>query len=613
MNRRALALAGLALGLGWGGLLAAGHLAGRASLLDRLEAPLVDLRFLLVGPRPAPPDVVIVAIDEEFVQRAGRFPVPRTLVAQLVSRLDEAGARAIGIDLIFAQPDPAGGDGALAEAIRSRRVVLAAAARFDPSSPGRDTPDAAPSARDGIMPMGTLAALARIGFTNVTTDVAGTPRHIPLLLIVAGEPRLSFPLSLAALATGRDAVLAPDRVDVAGTRSRLDLGAHLALRFYGPAGSVATVPASRILDDPGAAGEVRDRVVLIGATVLASGDAFATPFDPALPGVEVLATGLGNLLRGEGLVRTDTVRRLDAATALLLPVATVLILATTTAWVGALAVASLIAAWVAISTIAFASGYWFSMALPLGATIPIAVIYGIARRGLDTRRLRRLSQARRELRRMQPPALADRLERDPGFLAEPVKQQATILFVDLTGFTGLAERIQADRTQDLLLHFHHIVDEEVRKEDGVVLTYMGDGAMAVFGLLSEESKAAGAIRAAMALGGSTPRRLAEALRDAGELTIKVGLHSGPVVVSRLGGESHQHITLSGDTVNVAARLQEVAAEHGALVACSEATISRAGLMAPETEGFGPLQDVPIRGRDHSIRVRMWPAALNPGI
>ena len=77
----------------WGLLLGMNHIDGRASLLDRLEAPLLDLRFQITGPRRAPEDVVVVAIDDETVRRAGTHPLPRSTVAALVSNLADAGAK----------------------------------------------------------------------------------------------------------------------------------------------------------------------------------------------------------------------------------------------------------------------------------------------------------------------------------------------------------------------------------------------------------------------------------------------------------------------------------------------------------------------------------------
>ena len=101
----------------------------------------------------------------------------------------------------------------------------------------------------------------------------------------------------------------------------MDLGYHMPLRFYGPEGSFKRISAAQVLRgglDPEA---LRGKVVVVGVTAAGSGDLFATPFDRVAPGVEVFATAIGNLLAGDGLARTRSTRRIDAAAAVALPVA----------------------------------------------------------------------------------------------------------------------------------------------------------------------------------------------------------------------------------------------------------------------------------------------------
>jgi len=72
------------LSLLWGVFLGARHLDGERTVLDRVEAVSADLRFLLAGERKAPDDLVIVAIDDATIRLAGSWPVPRTVIADLV-------------------------------------------------------------------------------------------------------------------------------------------------------------------------------------------------------------------------------------------------------------------------------------------------------------------------------------------------------------------------------------------------------------------------------------------------------------------------------------------------------------------------------------------------
>ncbi len=86
------------------------------------------------------------------------------------------------------------------------------------------------------------------------------------------------------------------------------------------------------------------------------------------------------------------------------------------------------------------------------------------------------------LQQVQAPGLGNWLARNPGFLAEPVRQDAAVLFIDLSGFTGLSETLGPNATRELLNGFYKLVDEEVAVCGGTITSFMGDGAMILFGL-----------------------------------------------------------------------------------------------------------------------------------
>ena len=255
-QRLAAAAAALLAGL-WGASVAAPHWRGDISPLDRLEAPLADLRFLIGGERPAPDLVTIIAIDDETARQAGAYPLPRAALARLVERVGRARPKAIALDLLLADPGPGDGDEALAEALRRVPVVLAAAATFSSplQSASGDAPDgleAVPVAQDLLQPLPRFAEVAPIGTVNVATDRTGTPRHLPLLLRWQDGLAVSLPLRTAALALGQDPVLEADSVRLGALRIPTDRGYRLPLRFYGKRGTVRTVSAARVL-----AGDVR--------------------------------------------------------------------------------------------------------------------------------------------------------------------------------------------------------------------------------------------------------------------------------------------------------------------------------------------------------------------
>src|SRR3954469_7642895 len=126
----ALTFAAVILAAAWGALLADQHMRGRASALDWIEAPLTDWLFLLAGSRPAPPNILIVAINDETIREVGHYPLPRSTVARLVEEIARSKPKVIALDILFLDPGPPEADQALASALQKTHAVVGAAAVF---------------------------------------------------------------------------------------------------------------------------------------------------------------------------------------------------------------------------------------------------------------------------------------------------------------------------------------------------------------------------------------------------------------------------------------------------------------------------------------------------
>lgn len=598
-----LTAAALAAALAWAGFLSVRHLEGWASFLDRVEAASADMRLLHAGSLPSPAGIAIVAIDDATVAAERGYPLDRRRLAALVEAIAASGARALALDLMLVDPTGEEADSALAGALGLLPAVIAGAGRFAPGGAASGPP----ATIGEVMPLPLFAGAAAVGLVNVSVDAGGTPRHMPAIFRTGAGPAPSFALRAAALHAGSGPVLGPHAVRLGGSARRLDLGWHLPLRYLGPAGTVATVSAAAVLAGGPERALLSGRTVLVGATATAVGDRFATPFDSVLPGVEVLATGVANLVDGSGLIRDLAVRRIDAAAAVSLACAGVLAVSLLPLLGGAGLFATLAAGWLGAAWLLFAAGYWFAVALPLAASVPPVAAAAALRQLFDRRQARRVAQASEALARLQAPALAARVAADPGFLREPREQRAAILFVDLAGFTGLSERLGPAATRDLLKEFHSLVVREADAHGGLVISFMGDGAMIVFGVPDAAPDAARrALETAFALVAAT-RDWAGGREDLGvdPPGLRAGVHHGVVVLSRLGHDTQQHITTTGDAVNVASRLMEVGKAFKAGITASAellAAIDEAGLPPPVER-----RKVEIRGRREGMEVAFWRA------
>lgn len=263
----------------------------------RFDLALYDLALAL-WQRPAPPDIVIVAIDDPSLAAVGRWPWPRALHASLLERLDAAGARAVALDLILTEPDrrdPAG-DAALAQAIRrSGRAVLPVLLEAGTGDSLRET-----------LPLPAFAAnAAALGHISIALDGDGVARSV-YLEEGLGRPR--WPHLAAALLRvdeGRTAALPGERNPASGERPGVwvrDRWLHLA--FAGPPGHFRRMPYVDVLRGGVPAEDLHGKLVLIGMTATGAGDAYPTPRAAEgrpMPGVEIVANVLDGLRSGAWL------------------------------------------------------------------------------------------------------------------------------------------------------------------------------------------------------------------------------------------------------------------------------------------------------------------------
>jgi adenylate cyclase len=334
-----------------------------------------------------------------------------------------------------------------------------------------------------------------------------------------------------------------------------------------------------------------------------------------MPGLEVISTAITHLVAGDGILRDRSVRRADAMVAVLLPMVLVGLLAWRRSAIGLLTMTAVVVAWAAANIFAFTHGIWFNATTALVAGAPPAILFGAMQLSSGRRSAQYFAVRNRLLEQFQSPGVKEWLTRDPDFLLEPVRQDAAVVFVDLSGFTSLSERLEPNAIRDLLKEFHALVDKEAIRCGGMITSFLGDGAMILFGLpAAAADDAARAAECSIGLCVKTERWI-ETLPPsiAARIGFKIGAHSGPIVASRLGGGSHQHITATGDTVNVASRLMEVAAHHGVRLALSDTLredAERSGARLQRGTLEGPVE-TQIRGRSGSLTVWLWRGGAEP--
>ena len=175
--------------------------------------------------------------------------------------------------------------------------------------------------------------------------------------------------------------------------------------------------------------------------------------------------------------------------------------------------------------------------------------------------------------------------------------EATILFSDIAGFTTIAEYLTPAELVGALNDYLETVLAPIREHGGVVHTFIGDGLFASFNMpLACESHAVAAVRAALDIQRAVGSRT---FGDQGvALATRIGISTGPVIGGEIGAGKRMNFTLLGDTVNLAARLEELNKHHGTRILVSQSTRDACG----ELFSFQSLGSVAVRGRSEPVAI-----------
>ncbi len=206
--------------------------------------------------------------------------------------------------------------------------------------------------------------------------------------------------------------------------------------------------------------------------------------------------------------------------------------------------------------------------------------------------------ARDRLERYHSPAVIEAVLGDAGREGPSVTlSETSIMFADIVGFTARCEALPPTDVASFLNQFFSLAADAIFEFGGTLDKFIGDAVMAFFGApLPQDDHAERAVRAALALTGALDAwnrdRVAEGL-DA--IEIRVAIHSGPVVVGDIGSASRVDYTVLGNTVNIAARLEEFVARPGSIVVGETTHDAVKHLFASEYLG-----DVQLKGLSRKI-------------
>jgi len=558
--------------------------------------------------------VAIVDIDERSIRKYGQFPWPRTLLAELVTRLRMAGAVVIAFDVVFPEPDRLNPDLAassfvgldddtrarlralpsndqvFAEAIRKSRVVLGESGlpyvvrELDKTLPvtGLATLGGEPQPFMLNFP-GLLrnveaiekAAVGR-GVFSIRNERDGIVRRVPMLMMTQGTVMPSLSFEMLRVASGSDTILVKsDRagiksIGVRGLEIPTDRNGQLWVHFAKHDPSIY-VSAADILDGPAPPQAIARKLVLVGTSAVGLLDVKTTPLDASMPGVEVHAQVLESALTKTILSQPNYAIGAELLTAMLLGII-VIWLAPMFGPITLLIMGSIFAA-LLIGT----SWYFYTtQRLLIDFTYPLLSTTLIYLALIFSNFIREQAQRRRirsAFSQYLSPALVAQLAQSPDKLKlGGEEREMTIMFSDVRGFTTISESYKHDPhgLTTLMNRFLTPLTNAIIDRKGTIDKYMGDAIMAFWNApLDDAEHQINACHAALDMLekiDALNKRLEDEAAHGGHvyipLNVGIGLNTGICVVGNMGSDLRFDYSVLGDSVNLASRLEGQSKEYG---------------------------------------------------
>lgn len=570
---------------------------------------------------------IIVEIDDKSLQRIGQWPWPRDVMANLIDRIVLGGPRAIAIDIFFPEPDRASPE-RIADRLRSRDPdladrlgamqanddILAEAVARAPSVLGviglhytrNALPSDAPASAAAVpfrnypdsirsIPLIDRAAKGH-GLVNAERE-GGVVRRMPLVGVATGEQLLSLGLESLRVAAGAPAY------DLFEHGDSLEIGLSdlrivaqqdgMAWLHFSPSLAARYVAAADVLASRVPPAAFKGAIVLVGVSATGLGDVQTTAGGQRMPGVEVHAQLIENVVDGALLFRPRWGPWVET---LAFALGAALILLVGPRLAPRHSVIALLTGCLVIALAGAVAFLWarvlIDIALPMAAFVCLFGIYTTYGFFVEARAKRRIIEF---FRQYVPRELVDALARNPDTISlEGESRHMTVLFTDVRDFTRISEGFEPRALSQFMNAFLTPLTEVVYKHGGTVDKFMGDSIMAFWGApLDDPQHARNAVFAALEMN-EVLRELGPQFRSHGwpEIQIGVGLNTGRMSVGNMGSKRRTAYTVMGDAVNLASRLEGLTREYGLPVIVGEATKNA----APEI-AFREIDRVRVRGKD----------------
>lgn len=559
-------------------------------------------------PKKASRHITIVDIDAKSIEKLGQWPFPRDLISDALTNLTNSGAGIIGFDIVFSNPDRlsphamakhlqidgnfTNNDLLLASTLEKTPTILGYF--FDMSKPNEQLPpkhlaniiiqgsknldsfNHAMGVVDNITPLKNSAYSS--GYFNLTNITSGVVDSAPLLINLKDRLYPSLVLEMIRIASSQENIeVINSDLGVQGVRLgdlNLPTNQHseIKLNFRGAGFSYKYISFYDVLTNNFDPKDVNGKFILIGTSDIGLNDMVTTIYDAAIPGVEVHATTIDNILNGDFFYTP-----IDSYTY------GILIIFFSSIVVGLIlyflpASFSLVVFLASLGILIFTNYYLiFTKHIIIGFSAPLITLFlttgFFALLSYYFENIQRKKIFNKLSSKVSNSVAKEILKHDEGIL-KVEKKEVTVLFSDIRDFTSLSEDIKDPiKLIGILNRYMSPMVDSITEFNGTVDKFIGDAIMAYFNApLPQEAHADMALKSALRQLQRLDELNVELKKEFGiELKIGIGINSGEAIVGEMGSSGRSDYTLIGDTVNVASRVESLTKEYGCKLLITQQT------------------------------------------
>ncbi len=590
-----------------------------------------EIFFEIRGEIPTTQKVTIIDIDEKSISSIGQWPFGRDYMAQVLANLTNAGAGIIGIDIIFSEFDRSSpsfmakklniqgeftdNDELLAAVVSQTPTVLGYYFTKDLSKNSQPvpvtnfTPKSSPhllkfpNVVTNITPVQESAYSS--GFFNAFNNYDGKMTKMPLMLEYKNRIYPSLVFEMINLASNtKEVKIIQDNYAIHGVKLSnieipTDKNGFMRINFRGGKKSFKYISFLDILKGEFDSKDIDGKFILIGTSITTLADLRATVYDLAMPGVEIHANMIDNILKGDFHYEPPFAKAVDILVILFLTLILGLILLYLSS------ISTLIVVFI-LSTVLYLSYYYllFSQGLILNLFYPIVsiLITTISAFYINYQREQKQKEFIKDkfAKKVSLEVANDLLSNDNNdFQAQ--EKELTIFFSDIRGFTNLSETFESpQKLIELLNRYFEPMTETITKNLGTIDKFIGDAIMAYWNAPCDVSNHADkALQTALIQLDELEKLNDELQKDSKiQIEIGIGIHTGLAVVGEMGSIGRSDYTIIGDNVNLASRLEGLTKTFGVKLIISESTKNQ----LTQDYHFKYLANVVVKGKSKSIKL-----------